>query len=117
MGSSSTQSPPPSHLGLEEVVFVLFAAFLAAAAVVWGAGEISGRLWSGRWPEVRFADMPPMLVTLFHNPGRPSMAWASRAPGLVPGPVAFYAVLSMIAATLGAAGFGLRRVWQAGGRV
>ncbi len=97
-GGASPQHP------LETLALRLLAGLAAAAALLWLAGEFSGRLFGGAWPDVRASEMGAVLLRLPDHLRDPAAAWPAGAHGLIPGPLAFYVTLAALAApALGAA--------------
>jgi type IV secretion system protein VirD4 len=60
-------------------------------------------MFGGTWPRVRAGDMGGVLVRLSQRPSEPATAWPPDTRHLLPGPVAFYAVLALTIAPLIAA--------------
>ncbi|HZR92275.1 MAG TPA: type IV secretory system conjugative DNA transfer family protein [Gaiellaceae bacterium] len=81
---------------LETLALRLLAGLVAAGALLWLAGELSGRLFGGNWPEVHASEMATVVLRFPHHLGDPAAAWPDRARELVPGPVAFYGTLAAL---------------------
>jgi type IV secretion system protein VirD4 len=59
-------------------------------ALVWAAGELSGRLFGGSWPQVSLSAMGSVLTELPRHPGDPALAWPASVRPLLPRPGYFY---------------------------
>ena len=86
----------------EGLVMTAGAVLIVAAAWVWGAGQVAGRIGTGRWPPVPLSSTGSVLARLPHHWGDPRAAWPSKARADLPGPGLVYAcalALLMIAIT------------------
>lgn len=110
----TTSTAPRSNEGT--ILAVLFGLFGAGVAV-WAAGMLSGRLWSGAWPQAGTDEAGTILAVLVRNAGRPALAWPPAEQALIPGPWAFYSTLGVLLAATAAVVLGVRRVFggSAGG--
>lgn len=86
--------PGPEGNPVETLAVWALAALAVLAASLWCTGELAGRIFGGAWPHVHAADMGRVLVRLSREPGQPRGAWPIGARDLLPGAVAFYAVLA-----------------------
>ena len=83
----------------QEQLLVIVAGVIAAAWIlVWTAGQISGRIWEGHWPQASPLNSPLILARLIASPSEPNTAWPGAAAGLIPGPAAYYGVLALLVA-------------------
>ena len=80
---------PDAH-PLETLALRVLAGLTAAGALLWLAGQLSGRLTSGTWPPVRLSEIGSVVIEYPNHVGDPARAWPARAQDLVPGPLAFY---------------------------
>jgi type IV secretion system protein VirD4 len=90
---------------LETLARRLLAGLVAAGALLWLTGQLSGRLTSGVWPPVRPSEIGSVVIEYPNHVGDPARAWPARARDLVPGPLPFYGtfmalVLPMLAAAV-----------------
>ncbi|MBA3566223.1 MAG: type IV secretory system conjugative DNA transfer family protein [Actinobacteria bacterium] len=81
---------------LETLAFWLLGGVFCAGALLWVAGEVSGRLLGGAWPPVRVSEMGSVVAQFPHHVGDPAQAWPERARKLIPGPVGFYGTFAAI---------------------
>ena len=81
---------------LEAAALWILGALALVGALVWAAGELSGRLFGGVWPKVRLSDMGSVLATFPHHTGDPASAWPASAQPLLPGPAYFYGTLTAL---------------------
>ncbi len=74
-------------------------AALAAALVLllWATGNLAALLVHGHRPRARLDDMGAVAVRLAGHPGDPAAAWPPADRALLPGPVGFYATLTVLA--------------------
>jgi type IV secretion system protein VirD4 len=101
---------------LESVALAGLGAALAVGAVLWLAGELSGRIFGGAWPGLGLEEMGGVLGRLPHHAADPEGAWPAGARGVIPGPLAFYGTLAAIVVPLAGAVLLLwRRRMRAGG--
>ncbi len=89
-------SGPEPH-ALETLALGALAALAALAAALWATGEVSGRLFGGRWPQVGAGEMGRVLAHLAGHAGNPEEAWPASERDLIPGPLAFYGTLALLA--------------------
>jgi type IV secretion system protein VirD4 len=78
---------------LEALALWVFGGLIAAGALLWITGQLSGRLFGGAWPPVRTSEIGSVVAQYPHHIGDPAQAWPARARELVPGPLAFYGTL------------------------
>jgi len=98
-----THSPPNSPDG-EKVLTIVTGGLVTACLVVWTAGQVAARLWSGSWLQVPLSQSPLIAWKLVANPGQPAQAWPPVAGDLLPRPLAYYATLIFLVAVLIAVG-------------
>ncbi|MGH9069299.1 MAG: hypothetical protein ACRD0J_17685, partial [Acidimicrobiales bacterium] len=70
---------------------------VALSGAVWASGELAGRLAHGIWPGVPAGQAAGLAFRLAEHLGRPALAWPVGARELIPGPVAYYAILAVTA--------------------
>lgn len=75
---------------LETLALWLIGGIVCVGALLWMAGEVSGRLFGDAWPAARASEMGSVVARFPHHADNPAQAWPDRARGLIPGPVAFY---------------------------
>ena len=96
---SGNRKPPRFPLSdgepnpLEAVALWLLGALIAAGAVLWFAGELSGRVFGGAWPGTPPAEMGGVLVRFRDHAGDPASAWPRPQREHLPGALAFYGTL------------------------
>ncbi|MCH8990614.1 MAG: hypothetical protein IIA44_02540, partial [Acidobacteria bacterium] len=96
----------------EQILTVAASVIAVAFLLVWTAGQLTGRLWAGQWPDASLLDSPHILVRLITHPGDPASAWPNEAVALIPGPAAYYPVLVFLTLTTAfIAGYGWH-LWQ-----
>ncbi|MDF1595136.1 MAG: type IV secretory system conjugative DNA transfer family protein [Acidimicrobiia bacterium] len=88
----------------EKVLTIVTAAVVAACAVVWAAGQVAARLWSGTWLPVPLSEGPLIVWRLLTNPARPNESWPPAVTHLLPAPLPYYAALTVLVAVLAAVG-------------
>jgi type IV secretion system protein VirD4 len=76
--------------GLEGLVMSAGAVVIVLATWVWGAGQVAGRLGTGRWPPVPLASTGSVLARLPHHWSDPRLAWPVMARADLPGPGLLY---------------------------
>ena len=81
---------------LESIGLGLLGCVVAACALLWAAGEASGRIFGGSWPAVGLSQMGSVLVALPRHAGEPADAWPPGARDLIPGPAAFYGTFAAV---------------------
>jgi type IV secretion system protein VirD4 len=81
---------------LETVALWILGALILLGALVWAAGELSGRLFGGAWPEMRLSEMGSVLAAFPHHTGDPANAWPTSTRPLLPGPAYFYGTLGAL---------------------
>ena len=59
--------------------------FFVIAFFVYLAGQLSGLIFKGAWPEASFSDFPGIAARGFSNPGNPAAAWGQPGAGQAPG--------------------------------
>ena len=84
--------------------------------VVYAAGGIGALVVHGRWPPVTVRQAVAVALRTTEHPGRPALAWPVPDRGLVPGPVAVYLVLTVLAVGLATVALVLRRATGRGRR-
>jgi type IV secretion system protein VirD4 len=103
-------SPRQAHDGISDIaVLVVIGGVFAAGALVWTWGGVAGALFGGGWPGVGIGQLLSVLTRL---PGRitdPASAWPAHARAGLPGPIAFYGALAIVAAVAAGAVFVLAR--------
>jgi type IV secretion system protein VirD4 len=80
----------------EQVLTVAAAVFVTCCVAVWTAGQIAARIWAGAWLPIPLWDSPLILWQLAADPARPGDAWPSKAVALIPDPIAYYAILTIL---------------------
>jgi type IV secretion system protein VirD4 len=89
----------------EQILTIAAGVLVAACLVVWIAGQLTAHVWTGGWLSVSVWASPLLLWHLLVHPAQPLDAWPPQAATLIPGAVAYYSVLTLLAAvTLVAAG-------------
>ena len=97
-------NPAPNSPDGEKVLTIVTGGLGAACLVVWTAGQVAARLWTGTWLQVPLLESPLILWRLATNPGQPVQAWPPAAAHFLPGPIAYYTTLTLLAAVLIAVG-------------
>lgn len=92
---SAKQAPQRSE-NWESVLFALVVGLMGAGLVLWAAGQISGWLVSGTWPEVPLGEMGSVVVRMTDALDDPGQAWPRQARPLMPGAAVFYPVLAAL---------------------
>ncbi len=100
----------------DNVIVALIAAVLALGIGVWMWGGLAGMLFGGGWPRLPARDLFDVLVRLPRRLANPAAAWPAAVRGELPGAQAFYAVLAMLAAAIGAVVMSITRVGLVRGR-
>ncbi|MGH3115031.1 MAG: hypothetical protein ACRDOP_16325, partial [Gaiellaceae bacterium] len=111
-GRKPPRFPPESSEGspLETVGLVALGALVVFGAALWVAGEVSGRVFGGSWPDTGVAEMGGVLARFGGHAADPARAWPAPARELIPGPVAFYLTLVLaLAPVVGVGLYVLRR--------
>jgi type IV secretion system protein VirD4 len=86
---------------LEGMVMTAGGVLIVVAAWVWGAGQVAGRLDTGRWPPVPLSSSGSVLARLPHHWSDPRVAWPVTARAELPGPGLLYAcALVLLALTV-----------------
>jgi type IV secretion system protein VirD4 len=100
--SAFRTGPPrrPEASAAEKAGLCVAAGLLAAALLVWAAGELGALLARGRWPATPPSRSPSILVGLAAHPLDPAAAWPPPEGRVVPGPALFYADLAAEVASL-----------------
>jgi type IV secretion system protein VirD4 len=88
---------------LESAALWILAGALAAAMLLWLAGELAARLFEGSWPGTHVSDMPGVLVRFRAHLNDPAAAWPFAERNAIPGPAAFYATLVALLVPVAAA--------------
>ena len=86
---------PEAH-PLETLALRLLIGLVAAGALLWLTGQLSGRIFGGAWPPVQPSEVGSVVVEYPNHVRDPAQAWPARARDLVPGPVAFYATFAAL---------------------
>src|SRR5262249_903405 len=81
---------------LEAAALWILGVLALVGALVWAAGELSGRLFGGAWPKVGLAEMGAVLGALPRHTRDPASAWPASARPLLPGPAYFYGTLAAL---------------------
>jgi type IV secretion system protein VirD4 len=89
---------------LETIGLAALGVIVAAGAVLWVTGEVSGRIFGGAWPGTSAAETGTVLARFVSNTSDPARAWPVPQLGVIPGPVAFYATFMGVLAPVVAAG-------------
>jgi type IV secretion system protein VirD4 len=93
---------PEAH-PLETLALWILATALAAGAILWLTGEVSGRVFGGAWPATRAGEIGHVLAGFHAHAGDPAEAWPPRDRELIPGPIGFYATLATLLVPLASA--------------
>ena len=93
------------------VVGVILSVLLGLTGLFWAAGKISGRLHSGRWPDLAFSDTPAIVVGTIKSPDDPAAAFPASARSLIPGPGQFWGITVFLFLLLAAIVIGLIMAW------
>jgi type IV secretion system protein VirD4 len=99
--SAPAGSSPGSDRTLN-LVLVLFAAFAGLSVVVWLAGQLSGAVFGAGWPPGPISQAGSVLLELPGHLDDPARAWPRHARASLPGPVAFYSTLGLLAGAIAA---------------
>jgi type IV secretion system protein VirD4 len=94
----------------DAVLIALIGSVILFALFVWLWGGLAGTAFGGGWPRIGGSQLAGILVRL---PGRladPARAWPARARFLLPGPVGFYAALTLLLAGIWLVGVLVLRV-------
>src|SRR5215472_11432104 len=78
----------------------LAAAYAALSVFLWLAGEITGWLWTRRWPPAGIADALSVPARLLSDPAQPAQAWPVAARHDLPPAPLFYAVALVLVAAI-----------------
>jgi hypothetical protein len=100
------------HGHVDGVLLVGVGVAMALVGVVWLAGQVTGLLAGGGWPEVPLAELPGILARLPKHLADPARAWPAAVRGRLPGPAGMYAALAFLFAVpvvLGTLAVWLRR--------
>jgi len=81
---------------LETAALWILGALAFLGALVWAAGELSGRLFGGVWPRVRLSEMGSVLAAFPSHTADPASAWPASARPLLPAPAYFYGTLAAL---------------------
>ena len=93
----------------ETILTVVAGALVAACTLVWMAGQVTARIWSGTWAPTPLSDSPQILWRLVTDPAHPNRAWPAGAAQLIPAAFPYYATITAMALVLVAvAAFGYR---------
>lgn len=95
--------PRPGRSGTTEDLLTaaagcLLGAVLLAGLLVWGAGQLAGRLAHGRWPQVSVAEAGAIALALPAHLADPASSWASPARAQLAGPLLYYCLLAAMVA-------------------
>jgi type IV secretion system protein VirD4 len=88
--------------GWEKLAFIAVLAVLGLGVLLWGTGEVSGFLATGRRPGTTFSQMGEVVLRLFEDLDNPRRAWPRPLRSHIAGPVLFYAVLVILSAVAAA---------------
>jgi len=83
---------------------------LVPAILLWIWGGIAGALFGSEWPHVTSAQLASVLINLPSNFADPRKAWPTGLRGALPGPLGFYAALTLLALAVVAAGLAVARI-------
>jgi type IV secretion system protein VirD4 len=81
----------------EQLLTIASGVFVVACLTVWTSGQVAARMSTGIWLPISLWDSPPILWRLVNQPARPLEAWPPEAATLIPGPVAYYTILTILA--------------------
>jgi len=107
-----SRHPAPDPPDQEQLLVIVAGVIAAACIVVWTAGQLSGRIWGGAWPQASPIDSPLILARLIANPSEPSTAWPEAAADLIPAPAAYYGVLALLVVAATIIAVVAWRLWQ-----
>jgi type IV secretion system protein VirD4 len=79
-----------------EVAVGLLAALLAAAVLLWAAGELAGLLSHGAWPPIGIGDAPGVAAAVLQHPADPAAGWPADARRLAPPTWLYYCLLGVL---------------------
>jgi type IV secretion system protein VirD4 len=89
---------------LEAMVTTAGVVLMAAAAWVWSAGQVAGRMAAGRWPPVPAIATVSVLARLPGHWSNPRLAWPAAARSDLPGPgVLYLCAFALLVPPVGAA--------------
>lgn len=113
MNQAPAQTSKNLGLGPMEMMAVVVAIiFLVVAFFVYLAGQVSGLVFKGHWPDTTISDFPSIAARALSNPGNPAAAWPQQAAGQVPGAIAYYLTfIVLLVAAVFIVKFG-RDLWQ-----
>jgi len=80
--------------------------------LLWASGTVSALMTGHHPPASGLAETGAVAVRLLQDPGDPAAAWPPQDQPRIPGPAAFYAVLSVLSAGAGGLAVVLWRAWQ-----
>ena len=107
-----SRHPAPDPPDQEQHLIIGAGVIVAACILVWTAGQLSGCIWGGTWPQASPLDSPLILARLIANPGTPNAAWPDAAADLIPVPAAYYGVLALLVASATIIAVVAWRLWQ-----
>ncbi|MCH7846309.1 MAG: type IV secretory system conjugative DNA transfer family protein, partial [Acidobacteria bacterium] len=107
--SRHPHTDPPDQ---EQLLVIVTGAVAAACILVWTAGQLTGRIWGGHWPQASPLNSPLILARLITNPTDPSTAWPAPAADLIPAPAAYYPVLVLLVVAATIIAVLAWRLWQ-----
>ncbi len=81
-----------------------------ACLAVWLAGEAAAVITRGTWPPVPVSAAVGLAVRLAADPSKPASAWPIKDRNLIPGPLAYYAILAPACALGAWVGLFIRRL-------
>jgi type IV secretion system protein VirD4 len=93
----SSKPPIKRQSSAEQMVLMAVSVLLGAGFLMWLTGEVAGFLNSGGiWPRVSIGEMGVVVARFFRTPGNPALAWPADVRDLLPGPVTFYVVMTIM---------------------
>jgi SAM-dependent methyltransferase len=79
---------------------VLVAAYAVLSVLLWLAGEVTGWLWTRRWPPTGAGDALGVLANVLRDPLQPSLAWPDAARRDLPPVLVLYALTMVLVTTV-----------------
>ena len=96
--------PAPDSPDGDKTLTIITGGLITACLLVWTAGQIAARVWSGIWLPVPLSESPLIAWKLVTNPGQPVQAFPPAAGDPLPGPLPYYATLILVVTVLFVAG-------------
>ena len=90
----------PTNADAEKVLTVAAGVAIGACLLVWVAGQLAARLWTGSWLLVPLSESPLILWELVTDPAHPTEAGSIAGAHVLPGTVPYYGTLILLVALL-----------------